>query len=147
MTYISLEMKRKLKNVGFCFPDYEDFLNSGMIFSYQDDEYIIGGFCNADFSPTDKEIAQKGEWLPDCHQLLQWLQQCHFDISISWDMQESRFYLSAIYLDGSKYEAKSVDLADGLANIIYRICRTNNGECAPDRLFRLKICSEGKKLG
>ena len=115
-----------------------------MVFSYQEDEYVVGGFCNTDFNSTDKEVAQKGEWLPDSHQLFQWLQQCDFDVSVSLNAQESRFYLSATHLDGSKYEVTSVDLAEGLGSMIYKICRMRRGECVPNRLFRLQICPEEK---
>lgn len=80
MTYITLEIKKKLDSVGFSFQDYERFLNVGMVYSYQEDEYIVGGFCNAEFSQTDKEVTSNGEWLPDSHQLFRWLQQCGFDV-------------------------------------------------------------------
>ena len=139
MTYISLETKKKLESVGFSFPDYEKFLNLGMIYSYKDDEYVIGGFCSNNFTETDEVVSQNGEWLPDCFQLLQWLQQCGFDVSILWKNEESCFYISATQTGSGKYLAKSVDLAEGIGNLIYKICKEMQGKCNPDRLMRFKI--------
>lgn len=139
MTYISLETKKKMERVGFSFADYEEFLNLGMIYSYQNDEYVIGGFCNNSFTEMDKIVSQNGEWLPDSFQLLQWLQQCRFDVSILWKHEESIFCISATHTDGDIYETKSVDLAEGMGNIIYKICKKTQGKCSPDKLLRAKI--------
>ena len=44
MDYITIDTLRKMKAVGFTYPEYEHFLNYGMLFYYNDDEYFIGGF-------------------------------------------------------------------------------------------------------
>lgn len=133
MTYISLMTKRKLDSVGFSFPDYEEFLNLGMVYAYQDDEYFIGGFCRNDFTETDRRVSENGEWLPDCDQLLRWLQQCSFDVSIQWNNEESRYNISATQVEYGKFEVETMDLAEGLGKIIYKICKKTQGKCRPER--------------
>ena len=39
MDYITIDTLRKLQAVGFTYPEYEHFLNIGMMFFYNDDEY------------------------------------------------------------------------------------------------------------
>ena len=145
MTNITLETKRKLESVGFSFPDYESFLNFGMVYSYQEDEYVVGGFCGTEFSQTDKEVASNGEWLPDSHQLFQWLQQCGFDVSVRWGADDCRFYISAGHLKHGNHQAQGIDLADGLASVIYKICKATQGKCVPESLLRAEIMTEGKE--
>lgn len=139
MTYITLDTKKRLEAAGFSFPDYEEFLNLGMVYSYQEDEYVIGGFCNSEYSQKDEEVYQHGDWLPDSNQLLQWLQQCGFDISVRWNAQECSFYISATKQEYGEFEARGIDLADGLASVIYKICKATQGKCVPKRMFRLEI--------
>lgn len=139
MNYISLETKKRMESVGFSFADYEKFLNLGMIYSYHNDEYVIGGFCNNNFTEMDEIVSQNGEWLPDNFQLLQWLQQCGFDVSILWKHEESVFYISATHADSGIYETTSVDLAEGIGSIIYKICKKTQGKCSPEKLLRAKI--------
>ena len=145
MTNITLETKRKLESVGFSFPDYERFLNLGMVYSYQEDEYVVGGFCNAEFSQIDEEAVQNGEWLPDSHQLLQWLQQCGFDVSMQYSACECQFRISAAHPEYGEYETHGVDLANGLASVIYKICKANNGKCVPESMLRAEIMTEEKE--
>lgn len=146
MTYITLETKRKLNSVGFSFPDYEKFLNLGMVYSYQRNEYVIGGFTDSKYSHLDEEVVQNGDWLPDSHQLLQWLQQCGFDISIRWDALECVFSISATCSEYGKFEAITADLVNGLGAIIYKICKTTQGKCSPERLFRLEIQNDSPNM-
>ena len=60
MGYITYETMQQLKAVGFNFPTYEHFLNLGMIYYYQGDEYIIGGNLTTKFTEKDKIVAQAG---------------------------------------------------------------------------------------
>ena len=145
MRNITLETKRKLESVGFSFSDYERFLNLGMVYSYQEDEYVVGGFCNTEFSQTDEEVVQNGEWLPDSDQLFQWLQQCDFDVSVRWGAEDGRFYISATHPEHGEFQTQGVDLANGLASVIYKICKATQGQCVPESLMRAKILTEEKE--
>ena len=98
MTNLSREMKKRLDSVGFSFPDYEQSPNLGMVYFYQEDEYVIGGFCNTEYSKMDQEVINNGDWLPDSYQLMQWLQQCGFDVAIQWNSRECRFYISPLLI-------------------------------------------------
>lgn len=83
MDYITIDTLRKLQAVGFTYPEYEHFLNIGMMFFYNDDEYLIGGYCKGDLSEKDIEVAQRGDWLPEASQLLEWLKNTHFNVTIT----------------------------------------------------------------
>ena len=74
MNYITHCMMKKLKEAGFSFPFYEQHMNVGMIYYYQNNEYFIGGFCCSEYSALDKLAANKGCWLPTEAELLEWLE-------------------------------------------------------------------------
>lgn len=139
MDYITINILRELQAVGFSYPEYEHFLNIGMLFFYHDDEYLIGGFSEGDFSEQDKEVAQKGEWLPEASQLLAWLRNTGFKVTVS--MNEANYYsvqaidsINALIYSGGDYT-----LANALAKVIIRICKSKQRKYSPQTTFRLQI--------
>ena len=139
MDYITIDTLRKMKAVGFTYPEYEHFLNYGMLFYYNDDEYFIGGFSNNTFSDLDKEVAQQGEWLPEAAQLLEWLTNTDFKVTISID-EGQYFSIQAIDItDGTLFNGGGLTLANALAKTITKICKANRRSYVPRAKLRLEI--------
>ena len=139
MEYIAIDTLRKMKAVGFTYPDYEHLLNYGMLFYYNNDEYFIGGFSNDNFSDLDKEVAQQGEWLPEAAQLLEWLTNTDFTVTISID-EGQYFSIQAIdTIDGSRFNGGGITLANALAKTITKICKSNRRSYVPRATLRLEI--------
>ena len=139
MDYITLNTLQSLKDVGFSYPEYEHFLNNGMLFYYQGDEYFIGGYSNGNFSKQDMEIARNGVWLPEASQLLAWLVHTGFRVTIT--NEENGYYnIQAIDLiNGSEYKGKDLTFANTLAVVIKKICKSQKREYIPEVTFRLQI--------
>ena len=139
MDYITIDTLRKMKAVGFTYPEYEHFLNYGMLFYYNDEEYFIGGFSNNTFSDLDKEVAQQGEWLPEAAQLLEWLTNTDFKVTISID-EGQYFSIQAIDItDGTLFNGGELTLANALAKTITKICKANRRSYVPRAKLRLEI--------
>ena len=139
MDYITIDTLRKMKAVGFTYPEYEHFLNYGMLFYYNDEEYFIGGFSNNTFSDLDKEVAQQGEWLPEAAQLLEWLTNTDFKVTISID-EGQYFSIQAIDItDGTLFNGGGLTLANALAKTITKICKANRRSYVPRTKLRLEI--------
>ena len=139
MDYITIDTLRKMRSAGFSYPEYEHFLNYGMLFYYHDDEYFIGGFSNGAFSELDKEVSQQGEWLPEAAQLLEWLTNTDFKVSISID-DGQYFSIQAIdMIDGTLFNGGGVTLANALAKTITKICKSNRRQYIPNSRPRLDI--------
>lgn len=102
MEHITLDTLKKLISVGFSFGDYEHHLNKGMLYYYDNDEYLIGGYSNKDFTDEEKRISENGTWIPDADSLLKWLQSCGFCYRIEWD---GYYNVSAIDDSGTCFEA------------------------------------------
>ena len=139
MDYITIDTLRKMKAVGFTYPEYEHFLNYGMLFYYNDEEYFIGGFSNNTFSDLDKEVAQQGEWVPEAAQLLEWLTNTDFKVTISID-EGQYFSIQAIDItDGTLFNGGGLTLANALAKTITKICKANRRSYVPRAKLRLEI--------
>lgn len=111
-----------------------------MLYFYHDDEYVIGGNSLADFSEQDRLVSQQGCWLPDDSQLLKWLQETDFDVSIQWDSEERYFHVWATDCqNGVKYKAGGIDIANALAKLIYKICKSAQRPYVPHESLRLEI--------
>ena len=140
MGNITFNTMLKLKSVGFAYPDYEHYLNKGMLYFYRDDEYLIGGNSLAGFSENDQLASQQGCWLPDDSQLLKWLQETEFDVLIQWNSAERYFHIWATDCQNSvKYTAGGIILVDALAKLIYKICKSARRPYIPHESLKLEI--------
>ena len=138
MDYITVHTLRKLKKAGFSYPDYEHFLNKGMVYYYQDNEYFIGGRTFDSFTEFDKAAARDGEWLPEACQLLSWLRNTDFKVDIS--VEGNYFAVQATDLIiGSVFLSEGYSLADTLAFLIRKICKSKQREYVPQSVLRLQI--------
>jgi len=139
MDYITIDTLHKMRAVGFSYPDYEHFLNYGMLYHYNGDEYYIGGFSSGEFSDQDKEVAEQGEWLPEASQLLSWLTDTDFSVSISVEDGVYFTIQATDMLDGTLYNGGGLTLANALAKTITKICKSNRRPYIPKSRLRLEI--------
>lgn len=138
MDYITVHTLRKLKKAGFSYPEYEHSLQTGMVYYYQDDEYTIGGGTFASFSEFDKAAARDGEWLPDSEQLLSWLKYTDFKVDIS--VEGNYFAVQATDLiNGSVFTRDGFTLANALAFLIRKICKSKQREYVPRSPLILQV--------
>ena len=139
MDYITIDTLRKMRAVGFTYPEYEHYLNFGMLFYYNNDEYFIGGFSSDTFSDLDKEVAKQGEWLPEATQLLEWLTNTDFKVDIS--IAEGQYFsIQAVdMIDGTLFNGGGLTLANALAKTITKICKANRRSYVPRAKLRLEI--------
>ncbi len=142
MDYITIDTLRKLQAVGFTYPEYEHFLNVGMLFFYNDDEYLIGGFCNDNFSEKDIEVAQQGVWLPESSQLLEWLKNTHFNVKITLNEEAYYSVQATDTINQSLYSGSGYPLANALAKVIIKICKSKQRAYIPEPTLRLHIEQE-----
>ena len=139
MDYITIDTLRKMKAVGFSYPDYEHFLNFGMLYYYNEDEYFIGGYSAGEFTDKDREVAEHGEWLPEASQLLSWLTDTDFTVNISVD-DEMYFAIQATdMVDGTAYNGGGLTLANALAKTITKICKSKHRPYIPKSRLTLEI--------
>lgn len=140
MSYITFEMVNKLKSVNFSFPEYEHFLNLGMIYYFRGDEYFIGGSDTDPFSETDKIVASEGCWLPTDTQLLEWLESVQIDAFIHLAAGTGEYFIQATdRQNGACYKASGKPLAFVVANVIYKICKSNLRDYIPSPVDRIAI--------
>ena len=139
MDYISLNVLQKLKASGFSYPEYEHFLNNGMLFYYQGDEYLIGGYSKGNFSEQDIEVAKNGVWIPEASQLLSWLAHTDFCTTITNDGEGCYKVQATDLVNGSIYYGRDLTFANALAVVIKKICRSKQREYIPEPTFRLQI--------
>ena len=142
MDNITVNTLRDLKAVGFSYPEYEHELNFGMLYFYHDDEYQIGGFCPDDFTEQDRIVAQQGEWLPDSSQLLEWLGNTDFSVNILMDDVHHFSVQATDTLNGLVYTGGGYGLANALAKVILKICKSKKREYIPRTTLRLQIIYE-----
>jgi len=143
MDHITEPMMRQLLSVGFSYPDYEHHLNYGMLYYYRDSYYYIGGSECEDFTETDILAAQEGLWIPDGSQLLEWLKNNDFTVSIQLDAKESYFHITATDVCANiTYTGGGPLLSHALHKVILKICKSNRREYSPEKKLRLPIITE-----
>ncbi len=81
MNITSFEAK-ELYSLGFSFRHYQNHFHKGMVYLYGESEWVIGGNVDGDMSVVDKEIINKGLWLPSEMHLIEWLLDNEFVFSI-----------------------------------------------------------------
>lgn len=139
MDYITIGTLQKMRSAGFSYPDYEHFLNYGMVYRYNGEEYFIGGSSDGDFTDQDREAAEHGEWLPEASQLLSWLTDTDFSVEIC--VEDGAYFLirATDKTDGTPYRGGGYTLANALARVIIKICKSNRRPYLPKSRQRLAI--------
>lgn len=126
MSYLTVEMIDNLRKYGFSFPKIErELCNSGNVFFFEGEEYIIGGKCDGTpSSEQDERVAGEGKWLPTTDQLLLWLQwKVDKDITIKYDSAEMYFYSEMQDANGITYTGSGPDLLCSLYKLILKILK------------------------
>lgn len=140
MDNITEYMMQQLQSVGFSYPDYEHYLNFGMLYIWKGNTYRIGGWEDGDFSENDRQAAAEGLWLPDSDQLLSWLNGCGFTVSMQSNA-DGYFHITATNsIDGNQYNGGGPLLSHALHKAIYKICKSG-GPYRPEPILRLEILS------
>ncbi len=142
MDYITIDTLRKLQSAGFTYPEYENTLYYGNMYYYHNDEYLVGGFCEASLSDLDKEVVQHGDWLPNATQLLAWLKNTDFKVCISIDDSSYHSIQATDKMNGMLYIGGDYTLANALAKVIFKICKSNRREYIPKPTLRVQIIDE-----
>ena len=140
MDHITAHTMRRLVAAGFRFPDYEGFLDYGMVYNHQNDDYYIGGYSRTPFDKEMQLVVDEGIWLPDSEQLLSWLQLTGFNVSVNIDVTSREYSVVATDLHNNlMYCAKAFSLVECLANVILKICKSNKRTYLPESILRLEI--------
>lgn len=139
MDYITIDTMQELQSVGFSYPEYEHFLNTGMLYYYNGDEYAIGGFTMNSFSLLDQEVAKNGQWLPSASQLLEWLQNTDFSVTISTDADAYFSVQAKDLINGEMYSCGGATCANALAKLIFKICKSKKRLYSPRETLWIPI--------
>ena len=79
---ITIIEAKELYSLGFSYRHYQMNIHKGMVYYYEEAEWVIGGNVDAELSQLDKKIAQEGIWLPSEMHLVEWLVDNGFVFSI-----------------------------------------------------------------
>lgn len=119
---ITIFTAEELYAMGFSFKHYSENVHRGMVYYYNDEEWIIGGRCDADFTDDDMKIISDGIWLPSQEHLLEWLEDNDFVYSIVntdgfYDVDCKDSHTNTLY------HSKTPTLEVALASIIKKILK------------------------
>lgn len=133
----------QLLKLGFHFPDYEHLCEEGMTYWYNETEYVIGGGDGQPYTAFDQKLAEKGTWLPNAEQLMEWLQRNDFDVIIHWNDAMQWFDVHATDMQARvRFDAGGGDLCNSLGKLIQKICKANYRDLTPRPVECLEIISE-----
>lgn len=131
---------KKLHEVGFEFKQFEHNYNIGNVYYYDGNIYTIGGKWGTSSNDlTDKEISEKGIWLPNESDLIKWLQLTHHNIQIVYVNDECYFHGKAMNKKGEIFTGGGPDILCCLEKIIYKICKNSSNPVVPDIIDVLEI--------
>lgn len=125
---ISIYVAEELYSLGFSFKRYSNNVHKGMVFHYNNEDWIIGGRCETELSNDDINIIVHGTWLPSDSHLLEWLADNDFVYAI---VNNDGFYdvtCKDVHTN-TTYHTKMPTLEFSLASIIKKILKKN------ERLF------------
>ena len=124
---LTIDMMSNLKKHGFTFEQFEHDCNPGMVYYYDNCEYILGGRCDGTpCSDEDQMAAQKGQWLPDESHLMLWLQwKLDYDVTVEYVADKRYFYGTAKNTDVEEFKGSGPDLLCCLYKLILKICKHN----------------------
>lgn len=88
------------------------------------------------YHKTQGIVAEQGEWLPEASQLLAWLKSTDFHVAISMD--ETSYYAvqATDTINHAIYVGGDYSLANALANVILKICKSHLRAYTPKSSIR-----------
>ena len=124
---VTVYVASELFSLGFTYNFYQNNPQKGMIYHYNNAEWIIGGSCDSDFTQEDLKIIKEGVWLPSVDYLLEWLTDNDFVFAI---VNTNGFYeidcVDAI--TKTKYHTSTPTLDYSLSVIIKKILKKKERE-------------------
>lgn len=124
---VTVYVASELFSLGFTYNFYQNNPQKGMIYHYNNAEWIIGGSCDSDFTQEDLKIIKEGVWLPSVNYLLEWLTDNDFVFAI---VNTNGFYeidcVDAI--TKTKYHTSTPTLDYSLSVIIKKILKKKERE-------------------
>ncbi len=127
MDYVTVSLAEELNSSGFSYKHYKENPHKGMVFYYENEEWIIGGQSDGDFSDEELKIINNGIWLPSQVHLMEWLEDNDFVYAI---VNNDGFY-EVICKDihtNTQFQTKMPTLSYTLAKTIKKILKKHERE-------------------
>lgn len=124
---IGIGAVEKLRKAGFSFKRWDNYFEPGMVFWYDQHEWVVGGRVFGKKIDLPDKVKQEGIWLPDAWHLELWLTENDFDFTIRYT--EEYYYVEAV--DSvllSNFSAQSGTLEYALTKLICKICKKGERE-------------------
>lgn len=124
---VTVFVANELFSLGFTYKFYQNNPVKGMMYYYNDTEWIIGGSCEGDLTQEDLKVVKGGVWLPSVDHLLEWLVDNEFVFSI---VNTNGFYeIDCVdSLTKTKYHTVTPTLDYSLAVIVKKILKKKERE-------------------
>ena len=114
---------------------FQQSLSKGMVYYYDNNEWVIGGNANEPITDFQEKIVKNGIWLPSENHLIEWLLDNDFTFSIV--NNDGFFEINCLdSITGTKYSAKVPTLEFAIAAIIKKILKKHEREFdLKDKIF------------
>jgi hypothetical protein len=135
---INIFLANELYALGFTYHHYQEHFHKGMVFQYDNSEWVLGGNKDENLTEQDIKIIDDGVWLPSVAHLIEWLQENSFRFSVS--SQESNMLMKIECEDsinGTRYSSTTSTLEVALACLIKKILKKG------ERQFDINIKAYG----
>lgn len=121
---INIYEATKLYELGFTYKHYQNNIEKGMVFFYNDSEWVLGGDTESDLSESDIKIIANGTWIPSDSHLIEWLQDNDFSFYI---LNDDGFYAIKCVDNNtqSEFTSKTPSLSFTLSAVIRKILKKN----------------------
>ena len=132
---ISIMVAQELYDLGFSYRHYKEHISKGMVYYYDNNEWVIGGNANEPITDFQEKIVKNGIWLPSENHLIEWLLDNDFTFSIV--NNDGFFEVNCLdSITGTKYSAKLPTLEFAIAAIIKKILKKHEREFdLKDKIF------------
>lgn len=120
--HITITTANELYDLGFSYRHYQKNPQKGMIYYYNDTEWVIGGCVDEALTDSDKAIIANGIWLPSEIHFIEWLHDNEFVFAII--NQDNFFEIQCKdAITSTQYETKTPTLEFSLAAIVKKILK------------------------
>lgn len=124
---IAFDTARELYDLGFTYRHYAEHPQKGMVYFYENAEWVIGGNVDDPLDEYDYFVILNGIWLPSEMHLLEWLSDNDFVYAIV----NTDGFVDATCKDSltqTQYQSKTPTLDVALAAIIKKILKKHERE-------------------
>jgi len=127
----SIGMIEKLRKYGFVFPRFDNETQKGMVFWYDNQEWLEGGRFLSDKPSLPSKVLDNGVWLPSDEHLFMWLEYNSFDYSVFYKDKLFSFIAFDIVLAITYKVENQTTLISALVKIIKKICQSKKRDYIP----------------